>query len=61
MSLEHWASAKLCGMVQGMELQNFVNRHFRFQERKPPNGISPAGKFTASEKTRTNAFDYVSF
>ena len=36
----------------------FAPRHFRCRERKPPNGILAAGKFTANRTTKTNAFDY---
>jgi len=39
----------------------FSPRNFRCWERKRPNRILPAGKFTANGKTETNAFDYVSF
>jgi len=37
----------------------FAPRPFRCRERKTSSRISPAGKFTALGKTKTNAFDYV--
>jgi len=40
--------------------RTFAPRHFRSRERKPPNEISPTGKFTANgKKTKTNAFDFL--
>jgi len=46
-ALEQWASAKHCGVVQGMELLNIRSSSF---SRKPHNGISPVEKFTANGK-----------
>jgi len=58
-ALEQCASAKLCGVVQGMELRNFCSSPFSLPSQSP--GISPAGKFTKSGKTNTNTIDYIAF
>jgi len=39
-ALEQWVSAKLCGVVQGMELRNFRRRHHLYSAGRPSRWVS---------------------